>query len=85
MSRGGAKKRPFYRIVVIDSRKRRDGASLENIGFYNPITSMADPFRLRVNKIALDRWIQKGAKMSPAVVRLMKQFRNGCAQTSLKA
>lgn len=74
MSRGGAKKRPFYRIVVVDSRKRRDGACLENVGFYNPIASLSDPFRFRLDEIALENWIKKGAKMSSAVERLVKQI-----------
>lgn len=75
MSRGGAKKRPFYRVVVVDSRKRRDGACLDNVGFYNPVANLDDPFRLRLDQVALENWVQKGAQLSPAVLKLLKQAR----------
>jgi small subunit ribosomal protein S16 len=72
LSRGGAKKRPFYNIVVSDSRERRDGRFIERVGFYNPVASGGEE-GLRV---ALDRvtyWTGVGARMSPTVERLLGQ------------
>lgn len=80
MSRGGAKKRPFYRVVVVDSRKRRDGSCLDNLGFYSPTASLTDPFRFRLDKNALDSWVQKGAQMSPAVAKLLKQVQHSSSE-----
>lgn len=69
LARGGAKKRPFYTIVAIDSRNRRDGGFIERIGFYNPVASgAAEP--LRIARDRLTYWIEKGAQLSPAVARL---------------
>ncbi|MDO5724750.1 MAG: 30S ribosomal protein S16 [Tissierellia bacterium] len=71
LTRMGAKKRPYYRIVVADSRAPRDGRFIEQIGTYNPLTN---PKTVTVdNEKALD-WIKKGAKPSDTVNRLFKQF-----------
>ena len=72
LARGGAKKRPFYNLVVADSRSRRDGRFIERIGFYNPVAA-ANEEGLRVAADRLTYWQQQGAKLSPTVARLVKQ------------
>lgn len=72
LARGGAKKRPFYNIVVTDSRNRRDGRFIERVGFYNPVASGATQ-SLSINTARLDYWQQNGATLSPTVTRLVKQ------------
>lgn len=72
LARGGAKKRPFYNVVVADSRRARDGRYVERVGFYNPKAAEGDE-RLR---IALDRisyWEGHGAQLSDTVRRLVRQ------------
>ena len=72
LARGGAKKRPFYNMVVTDSRNRRDGRFVERIGFYNPVASgNAESLRVSVDRLAY--WQSNGAQMSPTVARLVKQ------------
>lgn len=73
LSRGGAKKRPFYSMVVTDSRNRRDGRFVERIGFYNPMAAENEQ-SLNVNVGRLDYWRGQGAQLSPTVARLVKQF-----------
>jgi small subunit ribosomal protein S16 len=70
LNRMGAKKRPFYRMVVADSRSPRDGRFLEIIGHYNPIV---DPVELVVDKDKAQDWLKKGAQPSDTVKRLLKQ------------
>lgn len=72
LSRGGAKKRPFYNLVVADSRTRRDGRFIERIGFYNPIAAESEE-GLRIVTDRLSYWQQQGAQLSPTVARLVKQ------------
>ncbi len=72
LARGGAKKRPFYNVVVADSRTRRDGRFIERIGFYNPIASEKEE-GLRIAVDRLTYWQQNGAQLSPTVARLVKQ------------
>jgi small subunit ribosomal protein S16 len=72
LARGGAKKRPFYSVVVADSRTRRDGRFIERIGFYNPVAS-ANEEGLRIVGDRLNHWRQQGARLSPTVTRLVKQ------------
>ena len=72
LSRGGAKKRPFYTVVVTDSRNRRDGRCIERIGFFNPIAS-GNEVRLNLNQERLDYWLGNGAQPSERVVGLMKE------------
>ena len=70
LSRGGAKKRPFFNIVATDSRNRRDGRFIERIGFYNPMASGGEvPFRITEDRLAY--WQGVGAQMSPTVARLV--------------
>jgi len=73
LSRGGAKKRPFYNIVATDSRNRRDGRFIERVGFYNPMASEGDE-GLRVSLDRVKHWQDNGAQLSPAVTRLVKDF-----------
>ncbi|MDR2365574.1 MAG: 30S ribosomal protein S16 [Zoogloeaceae bacterium] len=73
LSRGGAKKRPFYNLVVADSRSRRDGRFVERIGFYNPVAASHEE-NLRVALDRLTYWRQNGAQLSPTVTRLVKQY-----------
>ena len=73
LARGGAKKRPFYNMVVADSRDRRDGRFVERIGFYNPVAAESEE-GLRVAMDRLTYWQQNGAQMSPTVARLVKQY-----------
>ncbi|MCL2589558.1 MAG: 30S ribosomal protein S16 [Betaproteobacteria bacterium] len=72
LARGGAKKHPFYNIVVADSRSRRDGRFIERVGFYNPIASAAGQ-ALSINAERLAYWEQNGAALSSTVARLVKQ------------
>jgi small subunit ribosomal protein S16 len=73
LSRGGAKKRPFFNLVVADSTRARDGRFIERIGFYNPKAPEGrETFRL--NKERLAHWQSKGAQPSNTVARLVKQF-----------
>ncbi len=71
LARGGAKKRPFYHIVVADSRNRRDGRYIERLGFFNPLAKGQEE-RLRVDKERVDYWVSKGAKTSERVAALVK-------------
>ena len=72
LARGGAKKRPFYSLVVADSRARRDGRFIERIGFYNPIAAESEE-GLRIAADRLSYWQQNGAQLSPTVARQVKQ------------
>lgn len=70
LARGGAKKRPFYNIVVADSHNRRDGRFIERVGFYNPVASGAEqPLRVAFDRV--EYWTGNGAQMSPTVARLV--------------
>ena len=72
LSRGGAKARPFFNIVVADKRGRRDGSFIERIGFYNPIAKGGEE-ALRIAHDRLNYWVGVGAQTSPTVDRLVKQ------------
>lgn len=69
LKRMGAKKAPFYRIVIADSRSPRDGRFIEEIGYYNPTT---DPTTLKVDAEKAATWIKNGAQPSETVKRLLK-------------
>lgn len=71
LSRGGAKKRPFYSIVVQDSRKPRDGRFIERVGFYNP-SAVGGEEALRLNQDRIDYWVGKGAQVSERVASIVK-------------
>ncbi|CAK0747707.1 30S ribosomal subunit protein S16 [Gammaproteobacteria bacterium] len=73
-SRAGMLKRPFYHIVVTDSRNRRDGRYIERVGYYNPIAKGADvPVSIKLDR--LDYWLSKGAQTSETVANLLKKYR----------
>lgn len=72
LARGGAKKRPFYSVVIADSRARRDGRFIERIGFYNPVAAENEE-SLRISADRLNHWRQHGAQLSMTVTRLAKQ------------
>jgi len=67
MTRMGRKKKPFYRIVVTDSRKRRDGGWIESIGYYNPIGETKD---IKIDEERMNYWVSVGAQMTPTVKRI---------------
>ena len=71
LARGGSKKRPFYNIVVADSRDRRDGRFIERIGFYNPLAS-GNAEGLRIYQESLSYWQGVGAQVSETVTRLSR-------------
>ena len=72
MTRGGAKKRPFYHIIVTDSRSARDGRNIERLGYFNPVASGADQ-RLVLDVEKVNAWVAKGAQMSDKVRALVKE------------
>lgn len=74
LSRGGAKKRPFYHIVVTDQRNRRDGRYLERLGFFNPGASGGEE-KFRLDGSRFDHWLSQGAKPSERVAALVKSHR----------
>ncbi|NQX95935.1 MAG: 30S ribosomal protein S16 [Erythrobacter sp.] len=71
LSRGGAKKRPYYRIVAADSRSPRDGKYLEQIGTYNPLLAKDSPERVKLNEDRIRYWLGVGAKPSDRVHRFL--------------
>lgn len=72
LARSGAKKRPFYHVVVTDRRNRRDGRYIERIGFFNPIASGGE-VRLKLDNERIQYWLGHGAKPSDRVASLIKQ------------
>ncbi len=70
LKRFGAKKKPVYRIVVIEAKDRRDGRSIEEIGFYDP---RSNPLNLRVDVEAAQKWLKNGAQPSDTVKSLLKK------------
>ena len=73
LARGGANKRPFFSMVVADSRRAAQGKFIERVGFYDP-KAPAGRETLRVNVERLKHWQGRGARLSPTVKRLVKQF-----------
>jgi len=71
LARFGRKKKPFYRIVVSDSRKRRDSGWIEVVGYYNPLTN---PKTIEMDIEKVNDWIKKGAQMSERVEKLKKIY-----------
>ena len=70
LKRMGAHKKPFYRVVVADSRTQRDGRFIEEIGYYNPV---ANPVELKIDVEAAQKWIKNGAQPSDTVRGLLKK------------
>ncbi|ATG72864.1 30S ribosomal protein S16 [Zobellella denitrificans] len=78
LQRGGAKKRPFYQVVVADSRYARDGRFIERVGFFNPIASgQAEKLRLDLERI--NHWVGQGANVSDRVAKLIKDAAKAAA------
>ena len=78
LSRGGSKKRPFYHVVVTDSRNKRDGRYIERLGFFNPIAS-GKAERLSLNEERIQYWLGHGAQTTERVVTLLKEFRKSAS------
>ena len=78
LARGGAKNRPFYSVVVADSRNRRDGRFIERVGFYNPVAAEGEE-SLRFAADRVTYWVGQGAQMSDTVHRLWKQAKKALA------
>jgi small subunit ribosomal protein S16 len=73
LSRGGAKKRPYYSIVVADSRAPRDGRFIEKVGAYNPLLKKEDPNRVVLKIERIEEWVKKGAQPTDRVARFLSQ------------
>ncbi|HPA02199.1 MAG TPA: 30S ribosomal protein S16 [Chiayiivirga sp.] len=71
LTRGGAKKRPFYHIVVTDQRNKRDGRAIERIGFYNPV-AQGNEQRVQINTDRVQHWVGVGAQMTEKVDQLYR-------------
>ena len=71
MSRGGAKKRPIYKIVIADSRKPRDGRFIEKVGFFNPLLPKDKKERLSLDIERIKYWLEKGARPSDRIARFL--------------
>ena len=78
LARGGSKKRPFYHVVVSDSRKPRDGRYIERVGFFNPKATGQEE-GLRLDAARIDYWMSEGAKPSERVASLIKGARKAAA------
>ncbi|VAW63543.1 SSU ribosomal protein S16p [hydrothermal vent metagenome] len=74
LSRGGAKKKPFYHVVVTDSRMPRDGRYIERVGYFNPMAKGAEK-NLEISLDRIDHWVSQGAGTSDRVASLVKQVR----------
>ncbi len=72
LTRGGAKKRPFYHVIVTDSRSARDGRNIERVGFYNPVAAGAEK-RVELNLERIKHWVDNGAQLTDKVADLYKQ------------
>ena len=72
LARGGAKKKPFYHVVVTDSRNRRDGRYIERLGFFNPMAKGGE-VRLNIDAERAAHWVGKGAQTSDRVAKLLKE------------
>ncbi len=72
LTRGGAKKRPFYHIIVTDSRSARDGRNIERLGYYNPVAS-GNEKRIELDIARVDHWVGNGAQLTEKVRNLYKE------------
>jgi small subunit ribosomal protein S16 len=80
LSRAGAKKSPFYHLVVTDSRNRRDGRYIERLGYFNPVGKSHEQ-NLRIDLERVDHWLSKGARPSERVQALLKASRKAAAKS----
>jgi len=78
LSRAGAKKRPFYHLVVTDSRNRRDGRYIERLGYFNPLGKDHEE-NLRIDVERVEYWVGQGAQPSDRVASLLKSYRKAQA------
>ena len=78
LQRGGAKKAPFYQVVVTDSRSARDKRFIENVGFFNP-TARGQEEKVRLDLERIEHWVGEGASLSDRVASLVKQERKAVA------
>lgn len=78
LSRGGAKKAPFYHVVATDSRNRRDGRYLERLGYYNPM-ARGEAIGTNIDLSRVDYWVGNGAQMSDRVKHIVKTYRKAQA------
>ncbi len=74
LTRRGGRNQPFYHVVVTDSRERQGGASLEQVGFFNPIARRGEP-KLRLDLTRIDYWVSQGAHQSDRVRSLVTSYR----------
>lgn len=81
LSRGGAKKQPFYHIVATDSRARRDGRYIERLGYFNPV-ARGDATEIQLDLERVDYWVGVGAQMSDSVKKLVKDHRKAAASAA---
>lgn len=84
LARSGAKKRPFYHIVVTDRRNRRDGSYLERLGYFNPVAT-GQELRLKLDASRVDEWVKTGAQVSARVKNLMKEVATQGEDGAVKA
>ena len=84
LQRGGAKKAPFYQVVVADSRCARDARFIENIGFYNP-TARGQEEKLRLDLERVEHWVGQGASLSARVAHLVKNERKAVPAAEVEA
>ena len=82
LTRAGAKKRAYFRVIAIDERARRDGRALEYLGTYNPIPN---PPVIKLEQERIDHWVGQGAQLSPAVKGLIKRLRKQGATAAVEA
>lgn len=78
LARGGTNKRPFYHIVVTNSRSPRDGRYIERLGYYNPVAA-GKSVPLEIASDRIEYWVSKGAQTSDRVAKLLKDFANAAA------
>jgi small subunit ribosomal protein S16 len=78
LTRGGAKKRPFYHIIVTDSRSARDGRNIERVGFYNPVAT-GTAKRVELDMARVQHWLGQGAQLTDKVADLYKQASKAAA------
>ncbi|GAB2506462.1 30S ribosomal protein S16 [Pseudoxanthomonas sangjuensis] len=78
LTRGGAKKRPFYHIIVTDSRNARDGRNIERLGYYNPVASGNDK-RFELDVARVQHWVSHGAQLSDKVASIYKEAAKSAA------
>jgi small subunit ribosomal protein S16 len=78
LTRGGAKKRPFYHIIVTDSRSARDGRNIERVGYYNPVAA-GNEKRVELDVARVDHWVGNGAQLTEKVRNLYKEVKTAPA------